>query len=65
MKNKRSNMFDLNEIKKQNSQLCKHWYEDLDREICKGNNNKYCTCSGVKYQCNFPDYFREFKKGVR
>ena len=43
--------------------ICKHWLEDDygygSKEICKGNNNKLCTCSGVKEQCNYPEYYRQ------
>lgn len=45
--------------------MCEHWYEEEFRcglrEICRGNNNKNCTCSGVKKQCNYPEFFKEAK----
>ncbi len=42
---------------------CKIWRE-VDREdgstveYCKSARSS-CTCSGVKHQCNFPEYFKE------
>ena len=39
--------------------ICKKYLELWIGETCKGEN-KSCTCSGVKSQCNFPENFEEW-----
>ena len=45
--------------------LCKYWIELYTGETCRGNSNKNCTCSGVKSQCNYPEYFEGIKINMR
>ena len=41
---------------------CEHWIElDDERgcfEYCRGKRKK-CTCAGIKYQCDYPEFFKE------
>ena len=53
-------------LKIMENNICLNWFEDDygygSKELCKGNNNKLCTCSGVKEQCNYPEYFTNKKE---
>ncbi len=49
---------------------CKHWREyDSEEtgamyEYCKAKGEK-CSCTGVRIQCNYPDYFNIPKHRIK